>query len=60
MPGGGTDIFTCEHDHAPGVNRCLDISPDQLAEVIRCGRAWAEDQIARYQRPALPIVWERT
>lgn len=60
VPGGGVDIFTCAHDHAPGVHRCQDISPDQLAEVIRCGRMWTENQIARHQRPALPIVWERT
>jgi hypothetical protein len=42
VPGGGMELWHCEHDHAPGVRSIRDLTPDQEAEANACARAHAE------------------
>lgn len=46
VPGGGMELRHCDHDHAPGVRDCGQLTPAQRAEAAACARAWAETEIA--------------
>lgn len=46
VPGGGMEIWHCEHDHAPRVHDCRQLSAEQRAEAVACARNWAGGQIA--------------
>ncbi len=44
VPGGGMELWHCDHDHAPGVRRCPDLTPEQHAAAENCARAHAEQE----------------
>lgn len=40
VPGGGLELWSCEHDHAPGVRRVQDLTPQQAAEAMGCAESY--------------------
>jgi hypothetical protein len=55
-PGGGMQLWYCDHDHAPGVKRCQELTDEQRAEAQACAEAWLRDQIASGQLSPRPIT----
>lgn len=46
VPGSGMEIWHCDHDHAPGVHDCRQLTAEQRTEAVACARNWAGGQIA--------------
>ena len=44
VPGGGMELWSCEHDHAPGVKDIRQLTPDQHQAAEDCARAHAEQE----------------
>ncbi len=57
-PGGGMEIWHCEHDHAPGVHDMRNVPDAQREDAYQCAERWLEEQMARGARPRLPVVRE--
>lgn len=55
VPGGGMELWSCDHDHAPSVRSCLDLTRDQHAEATRCARDWLATQIHDGHLTRMPV-----
>ena len=58
-PGGGMEIWHCDHDHAPGVRDCRLLTEGQRAQAYACAGSWLREQISRGFRTELPVVREQ-
>jgi hypothetical protein len=54
-PGGGVELWHCEHDHAPGVRVMPSILPGQRETAEECAEEWLTGQIRDGHLPPLPI-----
>jgi hypothetical protein len=57
-PGGGLELWYCDHDHAPGVRRCPDLTPAQRAGAQQCALSWLVTQIQDGWLQSLPARTE--
>jgi hypothetical protein len=44
VEGGGLELWHCGHDHAPGVRRIPDLTPEQEAAAVACAIEHAEQE----------------
>lgn len=44
VPGGGMELWHCDHDHAPGVRSMQLVSDVQRAEAEQCAVTWLRTQ----------------
>jgi hypothetical protein len=54
-PGGGMELWHCDHDHAPGVHDVRELAPSQRAAATRCARDWLVAQIRDGHLHRLPV-----
>jgi hypothetical protein len=57
-PDGGMELWACDHNHAPGVKSCEDVTPEQRAEASQCAKAWLDGQVAAGHLAVLPVMIE--
>lgn len=55
VPGGALELWSCDHDHAPGVTSVRQLTPAQHDEACRCAEAWIAAQIAGGLILSLPV-----
>jgi hypothetical protein len=55
-PGGGMELWHCDHDHAPGVKDCRKLTPEQRKAAIDCSAKWLRGQVARDVSKGLPAL----
>jgi len=53
--GGGMELWHCDHDHAPGVRNCQQLTDVQRAEAQECSRAWIQEQIEQGRLYPMPV-----
>ena len=58
MPGGGMELWACQHDHAPGVRDCRQLTTAQRKEAAACAAAWAENEITAGALYPMPVEWD--
>ena len=58
VPGGGMELWHCDHDHALGVRSCLQLTDTQRAEAQSCAAAWLQRQILDGRLYSLPVWCE--
>jgi hypothetical protein len=58
VPGGGMELWHCDHDHAPGVHSCPQVSDAQRTEAEQCAMTWLEQQIAGGLITGWPVLTE--
>jgi hypothetical protein len=54
--GGGMDLWFCDHDHAPGVRDCRELTPAQRAEAADCAAAWIAGRITSGALFPMPVT----
>jgi hypothetical protein len=54
VPGGGLELWHCEHDHAPGVRDVRQASEEQRVSAQACALAWLARQIEDGHLYAMP------
>ena len=55
VPGGGLELWYCDHDHAPGIRNMRRISDGQREDAYRCAEDWVSGQIADGSLHLLPV-----
>jgi hypothetical protein len=58
VPGGGAELWHCDHDHAPGVRSCQILTPAQQEEASRCARDWIAGQIRDGALLDMPVRYD--
>jgi hypothetical protein len=58
VPGGGVELWHCDHDHAPGIRDCRKLGSLQRAEAQQCAAAWLDRQVAAGRITAMPVLTE--
>jgi len=58
VPGGGMELWHCDHDHAPGVRSCQDLTVAQRTDALQCAQAWLNRQIAARLIMDMPVLTE--
>jgi hypothetical protein len=58
VPGGGLELWACDHDHAPGVRSCQLVTEAQRAEAEQCAVAWLARQIVDGFIVSWPVLTE--
>lgn len=58
VAGGGMELWACQHDHAPGVRDCRQLTTAQRKEAAACAAAWAENEITAGARYPMPVEWD--
>jgi hypothetical protein len=56
VPGGGMELWHCDHDHAPGIRSCQQVSDAQRAEAETCAAVWLRGQIEDGRLYSMPVV----
>jgi hypothetical protein len=55
VPGGGMELWHCDHDHAPGVKDCRKLTAEQRADAAACAEAHLRAEISAGRLPDMPI-----
>lgn len=58
VPGGGMELWSCQHDHAPGLRSVRDVSAFQRGQAQLCAADWLDGEIAAGRLHPLPIETE--
>jgi hypothetical protein len=58
VPGGGMELWHCDHDHAPGVRNVQLLGPDEREAAFRCAAEWLAGRIADGHLHPLPVIRE--
>lgn len=56
VPGGGVELHSCDHDHAPGVRDCRKLTPKQRDAAADCAAEWLAGQISAGELNDLPVT----
>jgi hypothetical protein len=56
VPGGGLELWACDHDHAPGVRDVRQVSDAQRAGAEACAAEWLARQIEDGHLYSMPVV----
>ena len=58
VPGGGMELWHCDHDHAPGVRKVQDASETEREAAEQCARNWLAGRISDGHLHPLPVIRE--
>lgn len=58
VPGGGTELWACDHDHAPGVRSVRQVTAFQRGQAQLCAADWLDGEIRAGRLHPLPIETE--
>lgn len=58
VPGGGMELWSCQHDHATGLHDVRQVSSFQRRQAQLCAADWLDEQIQDGRLPSLPIETE--
>lgn len=53
--GGGVELWFCDHDHAPGVRDCRQLTADQRATAADCAAQWLSGEIDAGRLLPMPV-----
>jgi len=60
VPGGGMELWYCDHDHAPGIRDMRQVTRFQREEAYQCAERRVASQIAEGRLYLLPAQREES